>query len=95
VRVTERVKEQGMEWWAVEAHRGSDWYGQPDMSSSQSEESSLVSQLSGSFTGSGQLRKLIRKGIPSTLRPKVWRACSVGGGEDAIHGAGDVLAGSL
>lgn len=75
-QVTERVKEQGMEWWAVEANRGSEWYCQLDMSSSQSEGSTLVSQLSGSFTGSGQLRKLIRKGIPPALRPKVWRAVS-------------------
>lgn len=75
-QVTERVKEQGMEWWAAEANRGSDWYCQPDISSQS--EGTLVSQLSGSFSGSaaGQLRKLIRKGIPPALRPKVWRAVS-------------------
>lgn len=79
-QVTERVKEAGMVWWAVEANRGSDWYLHPDMASSHPESPrTLVSQLSGSlstFTGSGQLQKLIRKGIPPALRPKVWRAVS-------------------
>lgn len=76
-QVTERVKEAGMVWWAVEANKGSDWYLQSDISSQS--QTGLVSQLSGSFstlTGSGQLRSLIRKGIPPALRPKVWRAVS-------------------
>lgn len=74
--VTERVKEQGMVWWAVEANRGSDWYCHSDVSSQSESPTSFVSQLSGSFTSSGQLRKLVRKGIPPALRPKVWRAVS-------------------
>ena len=80
-QVTERLKEAGMVWWAVEANKGSDWYLLPDMISSQSESPrGIVSQLSGSlstFAGSaGQLQKLVRKGIPPVLRPKVWRAVS-------------------
>jgi hypothetical protein len=76
--VTERVKEAGMVWWAVEANKGSDWYLQPDMISGPPR--GLVSQLSGSLStlagSAGQLQKLVRKGIPPALRPQVWRAVS-------------------
>jgi hypothetical protein len=77
-QVKERVKEQGRVWWAEEANKGVGWYLQPEISSLSS-ENNLVSQLSLSnfdFTGSGQLKKLIRKGIPPALRPRVWRAVS-------------------
>ena len=80
-QVTERVKEAGMTWWAVEANKGADWYLQPDMVASQLDSPrTLVSQLSGSLStlagSAGQLQKLVRKGIPPALRPKVWRAVS-------------------
>ena len=71
-QVTERVKTQGQVWWAVEAHKGSDWFLQSDNHG----EGNIVSQFSRSLSGSGQLRNLIRKGIPPALRPKVWRAVS-------------------
>lgn len=71
-QVTERVKAQGQVWWGVEAIKGSQWFLQSDNHG----EGNLVSQLSGSLSGSGQLRKLIRNGIPPALRPKVWRAVS-------------------
>lgn len=77
-QVKERVKEQGRVWWAAEANKGVGWYLQPEISSLSS-ENNLVSQLSLSnfdFTGSGHLKKLIRKGIPPALRPRVWRAVS-------------------
>lgn len=74
-QVKERVKEQGRVWWAMEASKGAGWYLQPEISSLA--ESNLVSHLSlSNFLGSGQLRKLIRKGVPPTLRPRVWRAVS-------------------
>lgn len=77
-QVKERVKEQGRVWWAAEANKGAGWYLQPEVSSLSS-ENNLVSQLSlpsFNFSGSGQLKKLIRKGIPPALRPRVWRAVS-------------------
>lgn len=74
-QVKERVKEQGRVWWDAEANKGAGWYLQPDISSLS--ESNIVSHLSlSNFTGSGQLKKLIRKGIPPALRPRVWRAVS-------------------
>jgi hypothetical protein len=62
-------------WWATEASKGAGWYLQRDMSSLT--ESNLVSHLHlSNFTDTGHLKKLIRKGIPPTLRGKVWRAVS-------------------
>ncbi|KAL8144736.1 hypothetical protein AgCh_003076 [Apium graveolens] len=69
--VREKVREQGKVWWALEASKGANWYLQNYVSStikSSLNFSNLVNAIS--------LKKLIRKGIPPVLRPKVWFALS-------------------
>lgn len=74
--VREKVRQQGKVWWELEATKGANWYLQqhPQLSiSSIAEGISLKSSLNlSSFTNAGTLKKLIRKGIPPVLRPKVW-----------------------
>ncbi|KAK1353681.1 RabGAP/TBC domain-containing family protein [Heracleum sosnowskyi] len=69
--VREKVREQGKVWWGLEASKGANWYLQNYVSStikSSLNFSNLVNAIS--------LKKLIRKGIPPVLRPKVWFALS-------------------
>ncbi|KAL1818043.1 hypothetical protein DCAR_0522558 [Daucus carota subsp. sativus] len=69
--VREKVREQGKVWWALEASKGSNWYLQSYVSSTIKASlnfSNLVNAIS--------LKKLIRKGIPPVLRPKVWFSLS-------------------
>ncbi|KAK4369384.1 hypothetical protein RND71_013176 [Anisodus tanguticus] len=69
--VREKVREQGRVWWALEASKGANWYLQPQVTSTL--KSSLkISALVNAIT----LKKLIRKGIPPVLRPKVWFSLS-------------------
>ncbi|KAL8195389.1 hypothetical protein R6Q57_025792 [Mikania cordata] len=71
--VREKMREQDKVWWAMEASKGVDWYLQTYGSSSAALKSSLrFSVLVNAMT----LKKLIRKGIPPALRPKVWFALS-------------------
>ncbi|KAE8703920.1 tubulin-folding cofactor A-like [Hibiscus syriacus] len=74
--VREKVRQQGRVWWALEASKGANWYLQPQVSSiSQAivlKSSLKLSALANSIT----LKKLIRKGIPPVLRPKVWFSLS-------------------
>lgn len=73
--VKERVKEQGRVWWTLEATKGAGWYLQPEISSVSGTK--LVPSLSiTTLTNSILLKKLIRKGIPAALRPKVWMTVS-------------------
>ncbi|KAJ4980330.1 hypothetical protein NE237_031167 [Protea cynaroides] len=73
--VREKVREQGRVWWALEASKGANWYLQPQISSNT--EGSAVSSLNLSvFSNTMALKKLIRKGIPPPLRPKVWLSVS-------------------
>ncbi|MCO5583196.1 hypothetical protein L7F22_037104 [Adiantum nelumboides] len=67
--VKEKVKKQAKVWWLWEANRGPEWYAAPGMSCFS--EISLVN-LSECI----ELKKLIRKGVPPDLRPKVWAAIS-------------------
>lgn len=65
--VREKVRQQGRVWWALEASKGANWYLQTNVSStlkSSLKFSALVNQIT--------LKRLIRKGIPPNLRPKVW-----------------------
>ncbi|KAK9280568.1 hypothetical protein L1049_014261 [Liquidambar formosana] len=74
--VREKVREQGRVWWALEASKGANWYLQPQISSI-SEGIALKSSLKFSaLVNSITLKKLIRKGIPPVLRPKVWFSLS-------------------
>lgn len=69
--VREKVRQQGRVWWALEASKGANWYLQTIVSStikSSLKFSALVNQIT--------LKRLIRKGIPPNLRPKVWFALS-------------------
>jgi len=74
-QVLERVKEQGRVWWAMEAKNGAGWYLQPEISS-QADVNRMSSLSLSTITSSMQLKKLIRKGIPPSLRPRVWMAVS-------------------
>ncbi|CAM8948622.1 hypothetical protein QQ045_016913 [Rhodiola kirilowii] len=76
--VREKVRQQGKVWWELEASKGANWYLQPQISiSSIAEGISLKSSLKlSSFMNANTLKKLIRKGIPPVLRPKVWFSLS-------------------
>lgn len=69
--VREKVREQGKVWWGLEASKGANWYLQ-NYASSTIKSSLNFSNLVNSIS----LKKLIRKGIPPVLRPKVWFALS-------------------
>ncbi|XVE72492.1 hypothetical protein DITRI_Ditri11bG0043400 [Diplodiscus trichospermus] len=74
--VREKVRQQGRVWWALEASKGANWYLQPQVSSITEgivlKPSLKFSALANAIT----LKKLIRKGIPPVLRPKVWFSLS-------------------
>ncbi|KAK1431112.1 hypothetical protein QVD17_14350 [Tagetes erecta] len=67
--VRAKMREQEKVWWAMEASKGVDWYLQTYASSAALIKSSLG--FSG-MVNAMALKKLIRKGIPPALRPKVW-----------------------
>ncbi|TMW98525.1 uncharacterized protein [Solanum lycopersicum] len=69
--VREKVREQGKVWWALEASKGVNWYLQTQVTSTL-KTSLKLSTLVNAIT----LKKLIRKGIPPVLRPKVWFSLS-------------------
>ena len=69
--VREKVREQGRVWWALEASKGANWYLHTQASSTL-KASLKLSALANAIT----LKKLIRKGIPPVLRPKIWFALS-------------------
>ncbi|CAN4096211.1 unnamed protein product [Withania somnifera] len=69
--VREKVREHGKIWWALEASKGANWYLQTHVSSTL-KTSLKFSALVNAIT----LKKLIRKGIPPVLRPKVWLSLS-------------------
>lgn len=73
--VTERVRQQGRVWWGLEASKGANWYLQPQISSN-GEGISVASLKLSVLTNTITLKKLIRKGIPPNLRPKVWLSVS-------------------
>ncbi|KAI4383227.1 hypothetical protein MLD38_009093 [Melastoma candidum] len=71
--VREKVREQGRVWWSLEASKGANWYLQPEVTSGIMLKPSLkLSSLANAIT----LKRLIRKGIPPVLRPKVWFSLS-------------------
>ncbi|KAI3708138.1 hypothetical protein L2E82_37227 [Cichorium intybus] len=70
--VREKVREQGKAWWAMEANKGANWYFHTYASSIALTSSLRFSVLVNAMT----LKKLIRKGIPPSLRPKVWFSLS-------------------
>ncbi|KAF8409660.1 hypothetical protein HHK36_005738 [Tetracentron sinense] len=77
--VREKVRQQGRVWWALEANKGANWYLQPQIPSLSEgiAVSSLKSSLKLSVVANTiVLKRLIRKGIPPVLRPKVWLSVS-------------------
>ncbi|KAL6952798.1 hypothetical protein U1Q18_048792, partial [Sarracenia purpurea var. burkii] len=69
--VREKVRQQGRVWWALEASKGANWYLHTRVSPT------LKSSLKFSALGNAiTLKRLIRKGIPPVLRPKVWFSLS-------------------
>lgn len=73
--VRERIREQGRVWWALEASKGANWYLQPKISSNEGVISVTSLKLSV-LTNTITLRRLIRKGVPPVLRPKIWLSVS-------------------
>lgn len=74
--VREKVRQQGRVWWALEASKGANWYLQPQISSI-TEGIPLKSSLRFSAVANAiTLKRLVRKGIPPVLRPKVWFSLS-------------------
>ncbi|KAJ6334264.1 hypothetical protein OIU78_011209 [Salix suchowensis] len=74
--VREKVRQQGRVWWALEASKGANWYLLPQVSS-LAEGIALKSSLKLSTLANAiTLKRLIRKGIPPVLRPKVWFSVS-------------------
>ncbi|MCD7470460.1 hypothetical protein HAX54_010362 [Datura stramonium] len=69
--VREKVREQGRVWWALEASKGANWYLQTQATSTLKTSLKLSALVNGIT-----LKKLIRKGIPPVLRPKVWFSLS-------------------
>ncbi|GAB4825253.1 hypothetical protein Ancab_008125 [Ancistrocladus abbreviatus] len=65
--VRERIRQQGRVWWSMEASKGANWYLQTQVSSTL-KASLKLSAIVNAVT----LKRLIRKGIPPVLRPKVW-----------------------
>lgn len=74
--VRERVRQQGRVWWAMEANKGANWYLQPQISSNGGEGISVASLRLSVLANTIALKKLVRKGVPPTLRPKVWLSVS-------------------
>ncbi|GAU36266.1 hypothetical protein TSUD_255200 [Trifolium subterraneum] len=71
--VREKVRQQGRVWWALEASKGANWYLHTTIGQGSALTSSLkFSALANAIT----LKKLIKKGIPPVLRPKVWFSLS-------------------
>ncbi|CAJ1971608.1 unnamed protein product [Sphenostylis stenocarpa] len=71
--VREKVRQQGRVWWALEANKGANWYLHTTIGPGSALTSSLkFSALTNAIT----LKKLIRKGIPPVLRPKIWFSLS-------------------
>ncbi|CAI0383768.1 unnamed protein product [Linum tenue] len=74
--VREKVREQGRVWWELEASKGANWYLQPQILSLGDGIALKTSLKLSAITNSIALKRLIRKGIPPVLRPKVWFSLS-------------------
>lgn len=69
--VREKIRQQGRVWWSLEASKGANWYLQTHISST------IKSSLKFSALGNAiTLKRLVRKGIPPVLRPKLWLSLS-------------------
>ncbi|KAL1821769.1 hypothetical protein ACET3Z_016638 [Daucus carota] len=69
--VRENIRQHARVWWALNNSKGADWYKQTQ-ATSPLKASLKFSSLVNAIT----LKRMIRKGIPPSLRPKVWFAVS-------------------
>jgi hypothetical protein len=74
--VREKVRNQGRVWWALEASKGANWYLQPEILLIGDGIALKTSLKLSTLTNAITLKRLIRKGIPPVLRPKVWFSLS-------------------
>ncbi|CAN8260083.1 unnamed protein product [Cochlearia groenlandica] len=74
--VREKVRNQGRVWWALEASKGANWYLQPEFLLIGDGIALKTSLKISTLTNAITLKRLIRKGIPPVLRPKVWFSLS-------------------
>ncbi|XP_042471582.1 growth hormone-regulated TBC protein 1-like [Zingiber officinale] len=74
--VRERVRRQGRVWWELEASKGVNWYLQQPQVSWNGDGIRVSSLKLSKLTNTFMLNKLVRKGIPPVLRPKVWLSVS-------------------
>lgn len=73
--VAERVRMQDKVWSELEESKGADWYLQPEFLFN-SEGLSMAMLKPSVLSDIKALKKLIRKGVPPSFRPKVWLAIS-------------------
>lgn len=69
--VRERIRQQSKAWWDLEASKGANWYLHTQISSN-----GVASLKFSVLTNTMTLKKLLRKGVPPTLRPKLWLSLS-------------------
>lgn len=69
--VRERIRQQSKVWWDLEASKGANWYLHTQISSN-----GVASLKFSVLTNTMTLKKLLRKGVPPTLRPKLWLSLS-------------------
>ncbi|KAJ3693194.1 hypothetical protein LUZ60_008674 [Juncus effusus] len=70
--VRERIRQQNKVWFDLEQSKGANWFLQTQISTNLGVSSLKFSNLTNSLT----LKKLVRKGVPSVYRPKVWLSVS-------------------
>ncbi|KAE9614665.1 hypothetical protein Lal_00036203 [Lupinus albus] len=71
--VREKVRQRGRVWLELEASKGANWYLHTTIGQGSALTPSLkLSALANAIT----LKKLIRKGVPPVLRPKIWFSLS-------------------
>jgi TBC1 domain family member 2A len=69
--VRERIRQQSKVWCDLEASKGANWYLHTQISSN-----GVASLKFSVLTNTMTLKKLVRKGVPPTLRPKLWLSLS-------------------
>ncbi|CAM8993955.1 unnamed protein product [Rhodiola kirilowii] len=74
--VRERVRQQSRVWWALEASKGANWYLEPHIPSITQVIKLKSSLRFSTIVNAVTLKRLIRKGVPPNLRPKVWFSLS-------------------
>ncbi|KAL9227832.1 hypothetical protein vseg_003478 [Gypsophila vaccaria] len=74
--VREQLRERERVWWSMDVSKGPNWYLQTKEVSSMSSLKIKPSLRLSSSANSVTLKRMIRKGVPPILRPKIWLALS-------------------